>query len=110
LFAGCTRIPTDFEYITVSKASYEKDTDFNGSTIKITDDNEIAQIVVAINFSYSEPAKYFPEYYLDLHYKDSTINLLVRGHYFKIKGKTYRSTKNLSTLLENLNWKNTDHY
>ncbi|MBE2288940.1 MAG: hypothetical protein IAE95_05255 [Chitinophagaceae bacterium] len=72
----------------------------NLKSVSITDQNTISDILKMINKAHKEPVKFYPEYSLDVCYKDDTVAVLVNGIHCKINGKSYRMSDKLERNLQ----------
>lgn len=71
-------------------------------TLIITDRQQIKLLSSIVRKAKREPVKFLAEYNLELTYKDSAINLLVRKNLLNIKGITYRLNDDISEKIINI--------
>ncbi len=68
--------------------------------VSITDQNTISDILKMINKSRKEIVKFYPEYSLNICYRDDTVAVLVNGIHCKINGISYRMSDKLERYLQ----------
>lgn len=88
--------------ITIYQFVHTKDknnviTDISANKVcTVNNADSISIILSTLNRKHKEPAKFMPDYKIELNYRDTLMELFVNGNYLKINGRTFKVSKNLS--------------